>query len=761
MKNESNTLVMLVCLCAGFGLSGFHELTAADPARVPSEPYVWRNVVIGGGGFVDGIVFHPMEKDLVYARTDVGGAYRWDAKAGEWVPLNDWLSPSQNNYTGIESIALDPSDPNRVYLAAGTYTQGEAAILSSDDQGRTFKITPVAFKMGGNADGRSNGERLAVDPNDGAILFFGSRNAGLWKSTDHGESWNVVDSFAKSSALQPTPPSTTNPSVGRRGWGNTDYGIVSVVFDASSGKRGTPTPVIYAAVSTTGTNLYRSDDAGANWGAVAGQPIGLRPNHLVRSVDGLFYLSYSSVPGPNNVNDGALWKYNPKDGSWTNISPEKPAEGQPLGWGYGAVCVDAKHPSTIMATTIDRWGLKDEVFRSTDGGATWEGILAANGKLDYSMAPYTGQGHTPHWTGSVSVNPNNPDQVLFGTGYGIWASLDATKADVGEKVTWVFLDKGLEETVPLALISPPTGAHLLSGVGDVDGFRHEDVNVSPPEGSYSGPGFNHTRNLTYAGGKPEVIVRLGDGGKSRVHVAISEDGGKTWSALHNNAPGGNGREGETVAVAADGGALVWSPRGGTPSVTFNRGTTWTACQGLAGGAVVIADPVNPSRFYGFAAQSGKLLVSTDGAVSFEETAASLPAMQRFGARDGGVFTATTGMEANIWVGSRDSALYHSADGGVTFTRLEQISGADALGFGKAAPGKTFPAVYLLGTINQLHARYRSGDAGQTWVRIDDDQHQFATADTPMIIGDPRIYGRVYITTGGRGVIYGTPAGNTH
>lgn len=46
------------------------------------------------------------------------------------------------------------------------------------------------------------------------------------------------------------------------------------------------------------------------------------------------------------------------------------------------------------------------------------------------------------------------------------------------------------------------------------------------------------------------------------------------------------------------------------------------------------------------------------------------------------------------------------------------------------------------------------DAGQTWVRIDDDQHQYGSADVPMIIGDPRIYGRVYVTTGGRGVIYG-------
>ena len=77
-----------------------------------------------------------------------------------------------------------------------------------------------------------------------------------------------------------------------------------------------------------------------------------------------------------------------------------------------------------------------------------------------------------------------------------------------------------------------------------------------------------------------------------------------------------------------------------------------------------------------------------------------------------------------------------------------------MGFGKAAPGKSFPAVFLLGSINNRHARYRSDDAGQTWVRIDDDQHQYGSADVPMIIGDPRIYGRVYVTTGGRGVIYG-------
>ena len=50
--------------------------------------------------------------------------------------------------------------------------------------------------------------------------------------------------------------------------------------------------------------------------------------------------------------------------------------------------------------------------------------------------------------------------------------------------------------------------------------------------------------------------------------------------------------------------------------------------------------------------------------------------------------------------------------------------------------------------------FRSDDAGSTWQRINDDRHQFGF--TGQITGDPRTYGRVYVGTGGRGILYGDP-----
>ena len=79
--------------------------------------------------------------------------------------ITDWAGRNEENLTGIESIAADPVDPNRVYIAAGQYlTAGNGQILSSTDMGRTWTRNNIAAPMGGNVNGRSMGERLADRP---------------------------------------------------------------------------------------------------------------------------------------------------------------------------------------------------------------------------------------------------------------------------------------------------------------------------------------------------------------------------------------------------------------------------------------------------------------------------------------------------------------------------------------------------------------------------------------------------------------------
>ncbi|HKT27249.1 MAG TPA: cellulase, partial [Dyella sp.] len=176
---------------------------AAFAQSAPS--YTWNNVRIVAGGYVDGIIAHPKQQGLFYARTDVGGAYRYNATTAQWVPLNDWVPPADSQWTGIESVAIDPNNPNMLYLVGGLYTQSwgaNGAILVSSDQGAHFTAHPLSFKVGGNMDGRNVGERLQVDPNKGSILFYGTRNDadqastnGLWTSTDSGSTWSRVSSF--------------------------------------------------------------------------------------------------------------------------------------------------------------------------------------------------------------------------------------------------------------------------------------------------------------------------------------------------------------------------------------------------------------------------------------------------------------------------------------------------------------------------------------------------------------------------------------
>jgi xyloglucan-specific exo-beta-1,4-glucanase len=235
-------------------------------------------------------------------------------------------------------------------------------------------------------------------------------------------------------------------------------------------------------------------------------------------------------------------------------------------------------------------------------------------------------------------------------------------------------------------------------------------------------------------------------------AGFSFDGGSNWFQASSEPPGTNG--GGTVAAAADASRVLWSPPGATPSFSTNNGSSWTASTGLPSGAVVGADRVNPMKFYGFA--NGTFYVSGNGGATFTAaTTTGLPATAQF--------KAVPGHEGDVWLagGSTTGAygVWHSTNNGTTFTRNAGLEEADNIGLGLAASGQTYPALYSSAQAGGVRGIYRSTDAGASWTRVNDDQHQFASTGG-AITGDPRVFGRVYLSTNGLGIVYGEPSGST-
>jgi photosystem II stability/assembly factor-like uncharacterized protein len=671
----------------------------------------------------------------------------------------------------VESITVDPNDAKRVYLACGTYTNAgtpNGAILRSSDGGQTFERADVPFKFGGNEDGRGNGERLAVDPLDGRVLFLGTRHDGLWRSEDRGATWSRVASFPDVTEPAPKMPARTPGETPEHYWQRMPVrgdGIVFVKF-AGAGKAGAETQTIYVGVSLMNrANLFVSHDAGATWQEIAGEPTQYRPTRAALSSDGFLYVTYGNAPGPSPMTDGAVWKLDTKTGTWTDVTPDKPVKGR-REFGYAAVSVEAKHAETLIVSTYDRYHAGGEdIFRSTDGGATWKPIFwsgGTGGVFDYSLAPYV-KPTAIHWLFDVEIDPLNSDHAVFTTGYGGWETFDLTDADRGKATHWSILAKGIEETVALELDSASAGAHLVSAIGDYGGFVHWDLDRPAPEGSSAPPRMGNTTGVVTAALDPNVIVRVGVSAEHKPgeSVSYSLDAGRNWKPCAS-APSSHSRAG-SIAVSADGNTWVWTPEHEVPYVTRDRGATWTAVQGLPSGMRVIADPQDAKKFYAVSLSDRKFYRSNDGAANFEAQAFALsgPAWsegaQRGDSRGGqDRIYAAPGRTGDLWLAAFDG-LYHASnvEGVISFAAMPGVEEIHAFGFGKAAPGKSYPALYLAGTVKGQPGIFRSDDAAKSWVRINDDQHQWGLI--LQITGDPRIYGRAYVGTHGRGIQYGDPA----
>jgi xyloglucan-specific exo-beta-1,4-glucanase len=729
----------------------------------------YTSVKWGGGGYVTGLIYHPTSYNVLYARTDVGGAYRW-AGNGAWTPITDGIGfgGGEGSYHGVESIALDPTNDQKVYLVTGITShdwQGtpiNGRIYASNDRGNSWTHYDLPFPVGGNEDARAIGERLKADPTNPSTLFYASRTAGLWKSTNSGQTWTQTGLSSKVLSATEIKSLSTSP-----------IGVEQIIFDNSSVGGGATTWIMYAAIAPDyvqkaglTSTMYKSINGGFSWTPVSvpSNVSGYFVPHMLRNTDGNYYVVFNKNAGQGAQGPGYLYRFGgvANGETWTQLATTTQG-------GYGGVSIYGTGSTARIALAVTgTWSAGQPVVQLSDnGGGTWREI--SDGMTHWGGG-YRG------WVDDIEIDPTNKDHIMHITGGGVWETWNASAA----APSWDFPNNNLEETVTLALVTPPAGASykFVNSGGDIGNWVQTDLAATPTRTPNSAWGNGNAADVLWS--DPNYIVAVGivSGSPTVPYGSWSGDSGNTWSNFGSLPAGASTNFSSSASIVTTSrNNIVWAPANSIPSYTTNNGANWTQVSGLPtpnggldNGYRLVVDRQSPNKVYAFDgggawwnSTTGKVYLSTDSGHTFTLVQGSVAA--NFAPNEFGLTTMVGNPNAagDLWVAD-GNAVYHSTNAGANWTKIPgfasvaangstgALAGASKIALGKAQTGSPYSAaVYVVGTRNGVWGVYHSDDGGATWARYNDDAHQYGGIGTPA--ADWNTYGRIYFSGAGRGLIY--------
>lgn len=584
-------------------------------------------------------------------------------------------------------------------------------------------------------------EDIAIDPRNStdSTIYIATEAGGVWKTTNGGTSWAPLTDYMPSLTMGALALDPGNPSIVYAGTGNPWNG----------GNR-----------FSKGVGIYKSLDGGQTWSIIGANVVGgqfiLRmvtpaPNQLLvatnngvfRSVDGGAHFG-NNVTADNGAASvaGTIWNLaldtqNPTTTVYATVSGQgvfkstddgrtftnlfTSTNGAPTG-SFGVIAFAQSTTSTgqvmyasVQDTTANVTPPYKGLFKSTDGGATWSKMNAAN--TPAAQDGNNGSGCQCGYDLTVGVDPQDENRVYIGF-QELWLSTDGGGSFGGTAVT-------------------------LNQVH----WDHHAITFSP--GTHFG-----------GGGAPTKVYVGTDGG-----IASSGNGGSNWSNLNSNIAtnlfynidmgrGNATNDGYTYGGTQDTGTIEHTPAmpgtvwhlgidgdGGPMAVdptnpqrayaaddggwteTTNAGANWGGGGGgLPGGiGLIVIDPVNTSVVY--AMTGTQIWQSTDSASTFT-------LMHDFGGANRGISAlAVTPLDENVlWVGLSDGSVQRTANAlsgnAATWTAVT-VTGSPNQGVGGIAidPGndQQVTVVYSgftnadFGGVTQ-HA-FMTTDNGTTWANI--------------------------------------------
>ncbi len=338
---------------------------------------------------------------------------------------------------------------------------------------------------------------VAADPTQPAVFYFGACAGGVWKTEDAGQYWeNVTDGFLSTGSIGALAVAPSDGNVIYAGTGE-----ATIRIDV-----------------THGDGMYKSTDAGRTWrhiGLPESRHIGeIRVHPTNPDVVYVAALGHASMDNPERG------LYRSKDGgeTWELVLHVS------AGAGAVDVSLDPHNPRMIFATiwqarrtfwSIDSGGPDSGLWRSRDGGDTWENISHRPGMPDGDLGKI-----------GVSVSPARTGRVFaIVEAEGRLRGLYRTD-DYGE--TWENVSSKPElcwrPWYYHHVVAHPTDADEVF-VLDMLAWRSIDGGKTFEE-LHTPHGDNHA--LWIDPTNPERMIGADDGG-----AWVSFNAGRSWSTIYN------------------------------------------------------------------------------------------------------------------------------------------------------------------------------------------------------------------------------------
>src|SRR5438552_6151505 len=369
----------------------------------------WRMIGPFRGGRTVAAVGIPAQPNVFYVGVNNGGVWKTTDFGQTWLPIFDNQSTQS-----IGALAIAPSDPKIIYVGSGEglrrpdLSTGDG-IYKSTDAGQTWQHL-------GLRDGQQIGS-IAIDPRDPNRVFVAvlghpygpNPERGLFRSLDGGATWQKATYEDKTTDGGVMGAIFDGPAISRKVmYKDENTGAIQVVFAPNdpqtvyavmwASRR--PPWTVGGSYDGPGSGLYKSTDGGEHWRQLTqGLPtweqklgrigIGIAPSNPKKI--------YALVDS-----DEATGLYVSSDAgeSWQRVNTEERITGR--GSDFAEVKVDPRNEDTIYVANTS-------TYRSTDGGRNFTAIKGAPGGDDY---------HT------IWINPQNPQIFALAVDQGVVISVN-------------------------------------------------------------------------------------------------------------------------------------------------------------------------------------------------------------------------------------------------------------------------------------------------------------------------------------------------